>query len=154
MKVVNFRRLSIAVLSIAFFFVAIMISSDVFSFGIIRGQSMEPKIWEGDFILIKKISATEVRVGDIIAYDISDKKYVHEVTDIRTEPEQIIFKTNCDPPALNYEHIASSSSLIGEVIYVIPKIGLPIVYMELFIFTAGVFVIVTMIWSWARYLVK
>lgn len=154
MKVENFRLFSVAVLSIALIFVAVMISSDTFSFGIIRGQSMEPKIKEGDFILIKKISATDVVVGDIIAYDISDKKYVHEVTDISTGPEQIIFKTNCDPPDLSYEHIASSSSLIGEVIYVIPKIGLPIVYMELFIFAAGGFVIVSMIWSWARYLVK
>jgi len=154
MKVKHFRIFSIAILAIALIFVAVTMSSENFSFGIIRGQSMEPKIKEGDFILIKKISATDVVVGDIIAYDISDKKYVHEVTDISTEPEQIIFKTNCDPLDLGYDYVASSSSLIGEVIYVIPKIGLPIVYMELFIFVAGGVVILSMIWSWARYLVK
>jgi len=153
MKVKAFALTILISLTIALLFLFAVMSFEAYSFGIISGQSMEPKIQEGDLILIKKISAKDVRIGDVIAYDVNGKKYVHEVIDIKVSSDQVAFKTNCDPADLIYGYIASSKGLIGEVVYVIPKIGLPIVYMELFIFAAGGVIILSMIWSWARYLV-
>ena len=103
------------------------------------GTSMEPELQAGNLILIKEISPSEVKVGDIIAYNVPAmvREYynyplvvVHRVTEVRTTELGIAFRTKGDNTAGEDPFIVLAQDLRGQVSKQIPYLGFPLLFLH------------------------
>lgn len=103
-----------------------------FSFGFfgyrpafVPSHSMEPLINQGDVVLIGPVHANNVRVGDIVMYQLSNRQRVlHRVKQItlsQSGTREFIFKgDNNNAPDL---YPVTDSQLVGRYLGKVPKIG-------------------------------
>lgn len=106
----------------------------------VAGASMEPTYEAGDLIIVGAKDASEVKVGDIIVYNIPlmVREYygyptvvahrVIEVNDANTV-YGVVFRTKGDN-ASEDPFTVRPSDLRGEVTRVIPKVGIPILFLQ------------------------
>lgn len=83
--------------------------------------SMSPKYEAGDILLIKKISADKIEIGDVITFISSDPKIkgsmnTHRVVGITLDKEQLCFITKGDANPENDEYPVYESDLVGRVV--------------------------------------
>ncbi len=103
-----------------------------FSFGFfgfrpafVPSHSMEPKIDQGDIVLVGPMDADSVKVGDIVLYELPNRQRVlHRLTEIRTGESggtEYIFKGDNN----NTEDLmpVKSEQFIGKYIGRVPKVG-------------------------------
>lgn len=89
---------------------------------LLSGPSMRPGLWAGDVVIVKKVPADSIQVGDIIKYQQLERHVVHRVVEINREGKSIIFITqgdnvdSPDPPVMQEQ-------LVGKVVLVLPKVG-------------------------------
>lgn len=97
--------------------------------GIMSG-SMYPEIKIGDAVLIKKCSPNDIKVQDIIEYQMDGYTVIHRVIEIYQEDGEFFFITkgdsNDDPDRIPVRE----SQLIGRAIYKIPYIAIPAVWLR------------------------
>ncbi len=91
---------------------------------VIASGSMEPNINIGDIVLMKSTSIDSVHIGDVIAYTISNRIVVHRVVEILNESNKIYIKTKGDANKEADPELVTDKMFLGEIIYVIPKVGL------------------------------
>lgn len=96
---------------------------------VIATGSMEPLIKPGDVILVKKISGEDAKAGDIIHFRLKKVYVAHRVVSVNDKPEKS-YKTKGDNNATPDSKSVLSSQVKGKVIYVVPKIGLPTLYVK------------------------
>ena len=103
------------------------------------GTSMEPELHAGDLILIKEISPSEVKVGDIIVYNVPAmvREYyeyplvvVHRVTEIRTTELGTAFRTKGDNTAGEDPFTVRAQDLRGQVSQQIRYLGFPLLFLH------------------------
>jgi len=103
------------------------------------GTSMEPELHAGDLILIKEISPPEVKVGDIIVYNVPAvvREYyeyplvvVHRVTEIITTELGTAFRTKGDNTAGEDPFTVRAQDLRGQVSQQIPYLGFPLLFLH------------------------
>jgi len=104
---------------------------------VVEGHSMEPTLYEGDILIVKKVDPEKIQIGDIIVFNPStwpphirpNKPVVHRVVDIKynEENDQYLYLTKGDnnvtnpvpdPAWVPYEDV------YGVVIFIIPRVGI------------------------------
>lgn len=92
---------------------------------VIATGSMEPVIHAGDMVLVQRIDARNLQVGDIIQFK-SDQVFIfHRVVEIVKEKREIKYKTKGDNNSSEDAELVKVENIKGRVIYTIPKVGYP-----------------------------
>ena len=98
---------------------------------VILTGSMEKAIMPGDVILVRKVDAESIRVGDIILFDGGDKLPIaHRVIEITEDETGRQFITKGDNNISKDSEPCHESQLRGKVVSVVPKIGVPVLYIR------------------------
>lgn len=99
------------------------------SFIVITG-SMEPNINIGDFIISKKVSQNELKVGDVITFRLSDEQdtITHRIINIIDKDEKKLYQTKGDNNDTPDKELIDYEKIVGRVSFRIPKIGKYISY--------------------------
>ncbi len=126
------RLATIALLIIVFYFVWTYVITAALGvdtpFMVVVSRSMEPTINVNDIIVVKSIDPKQIEVGDIIVFENPmgrDIPIVHRVVDKVSLPNGLIgFVTKGDNNPVNDPWVVSEELVIGEVIFVIPQIGI------------------------------
>lgn len=93
---------------------------------VIATGSMEPLIKPGDVIIVKKVDADEIKVGDIVQFQSENILISHRVIDVMmNEEKKKSFKTKGDNNSIPDNSLVSSEFVKGKIVYVVPKIGWP-----------------------------
>ena len=101
-----------------------------------RGHSMQPLVNEGDILVFQGVSPEELRVGDIIFFevplemrDILPERITHRIIEVNQDSNGIFFRTQGDnAPPDTYE--VRSDSVIGKNIAIIPYLGIIFIYLQ------------------------
>ena len=91
--------------------------------------SMEPNIYIGDIVVIKKCSPKKIEVNDIIEYQVRNNSIIHRVIDIKEQDGKLSFVTKGDNNNKIDSNIVKESQIIGKVIYRVKYLGYPAVWM-------------------------
>ncbi len=95
------------------------------SFTVLSG-SMEPAISTGDVILVKKISPTDARIGDVVTFRSPDeptKIITHRVRSIQVADGVVRFVTRGDANTGAERWQVAGNGQIGKVAVHVPKLG-------------------------------
>ncbi len=85
-------------------------------------ESMEPTYYKGDMIIVQ--GEKNFSVGDIIVFDVSDKKFpiIHRVIKINADGT-LETKGDNNSMQLTFEHNIDSSKVHGKAVFKIPLLG-------------------------------
>ncbi len=108
----------------------IWFSSGVFAIypSVIATGSMEPMIYPGDVILVRKINEeniTHLKEGDVIQFQRNDILISHRIVDIVTTDGQTRYRTKGDNNSCEDSDLVLQENVRGIIKQVIPKIGWP-----------------------------
>lgn len=93
---------------------------------------MEPILSVGDVAVIKKCNPNNVEIGDIIEYKMEGYTVIHRIINIYQEKGEIFFITKGDNNEDPDKMPVSENQLIGRVVFKIPYIGLPSIWLNNF----------------------
>ncbi|MDU2673350.1 MAG: signal peptidase I [Clostridium sp.] len=106
---------------------------EIYPTAIVTG-SMEPVIYPGDVVLVNKLSSIEevenLQVGDIIQFKREDIIINHRITEIIDKDGQLLFRTKGDNNSTEDTRLVKVDELKGEIVKVIPKIGLITMFLK------------------------
>ena len=97
--------------------------------GIATG-SMKPTINVGDLVVIKKCNANDVNENDIIEYQREDFSVIHRVVEKYQKDGEIFFITKGDNNNHADSDPVSEQKLKGKVIFKIPYLALPTIWLD------------------------
>lgn len=92
-------------------------------FDTVLSGSMEPALPIGSVVAIKPVEATDISVGDIIAYNSGETLITHRVLEITNERDDSLFVTKGDANEEADTSLVSASSLVGKVVFDVPYLG-------------------------------
>ena len=92
---------------------------------VILTGSMKPLITEGDILIIKKCDIEDVTTGDIIEFNVNNKKIVHRVVNKKTNKKQILLTTKGDNNKSIDKDIVTKDNLTGCYSFKIKYLGYP-----------------------------
>jgi signal peptidase I len=95
------------------------------SFTVLSG-SMEPVISTGDVIVVKRISASDARIGDVVSFRLPEdpnRILSHRVTRIRAAGGSVAFVTQGDANTGVERWEVPTNGTIGRVEFHVPKLG-------------------------------
>ena len=119
---------------------------------VIVSGSMEPTISLGDIAIVKKIrNASQVGLGDIIAFKFGDEVVMHRIVAIEQESNIPVFVTKGDANRDIDPWVVEPDKIIGKVVYVIPKLGIPLIYALMYLnnpFTILGIVVVVLLYTY------
>lgn len=93
----------------------------------IGSSSMSPNIDKGDIVIIKKVKASKVEKGDILAYNHNNKIIVHRVVKIMIVENKFYFITKGDSNNANDAYVVSEEQIVGITSFKIKYLGMPTV---------------------------
>ena len=101
-----------------------------------QGRSMQPLINEGDILLFQGVPAEEIKVGDIILFEVPPEMMdllpsliTHRVTDVIQDHRGIHFRTKGDN-ALPDTYEVPSDKVFGVNVAILPYLGLVFLYVQ------------------------
>lgn len=102
---------------------------------VIATGSMEPMIMPGDVILINKISNMEginlLKVGDVMQFKRGSILITHRIVEImESEKEEIRYRTKGDNNSGADAELVKPEDVKGTIVYVVPKIGWPTLFIK------------------------
>lgn len=97
--------------------------------------SMEPGIFPGDAVLIKKLSDEKeiysLKAGDVINFKRDNITITHRILEVRTdEAGNVSFQTKGDNNKSADADLVSPNDIKGTIVTVMPKAGKPILFMK------------------------
>lgn len=90
--------------------------------------SMTPAINIGDVAIIKKCNPNNLKVGDIIEYQMPDFTVVHRIVEIKQENGKFYFTTKGDNNSSNDKNLVTEEQLIGKCLFKIKYLGYPAIW--------------------------
>lgn len=129
----TFGRYGAYVVTSSIIFILIYFNSGYFAHVSIAvaSDSMYPVIKKGDVVIIKKVNKEEkIDPNNIIAYKYSDVIIVHRVEKIKTVDGEYYYYTKGDANVLADDWIVDKNSIIGKVVFRIPYIGIPTIWLR------------------------
>lgn len=102
---------------------------------IVLTGSMEPLIYPGDMVLIRKITKEEeiydLKIGDILNFSRDTYTISHRIIDIKTdEAGNISFQTKGDNNPKKDKELVVPNDIKGIIVYNLPKVGTPILWLR------------------------
>ncbi len=108
--------------------IALSLTNQVF-LAVVEGRSMEPLLQTGDIVIVYKVSASDLRLNDIVVYEKSDGSLViHRIVSIRNSSNYVIIIAKGDnnmfpdPPIIANQVIGKVLDVNGVAIK-IPILG-------------------------------
>lgn len=92
--------------------------------------SMFPELKIGDLALIEKCTANDIELQDIIEYQMEGHTIIHRVIDIYQEEGEFYFITKGDNNNSKDSKPVREDQLIGKVIYKVPYVALPTIWIH------------------------
>lgn len=92
--------------------------------------SMVPELNVGDLTFIKKCTANDVKVQDIIEYQMDGYTVIHRIKNIYQEDGEFFFITKGDNNDSEDKIPVREEQLIGKVIFKIPYVALPTIWIH------------------------
>lgn len=89
---------------------------------LISGISMEPAIKPGDIVITREVTASEIKLGDVVLFSDGARSILHRVVEIQIEDGDSVFFTQGDNVAKRDEPW-QAHQLKGKLVMVIPKLG-------------------------------
>lgn len=89
---------------------------------IISTNSMSPTINKYDVVVSKSVKQNELKVGDVITYQINDEVITHRISRIE-EQDKIYYYTKGDNNVDEDKRKITFNDIKGKEIYIIPKFG-------------------------------
>lgn len=91
---------------------------------LVGSGSMTPVLRTGDVVIVAKVPASAVRVGDIIEYRKDENtNIVHRVINIDNSSGTETFTTKGDANSAEDENPVLAQNVVGKVVFDIPKVG-------------------------------
>lgn len=90
---------------------------------VIVSGSMSPGIKKGDIVLVKRISASQASVGDIIQFRRGMVSITHRIIDVTVNEGMRTFRTKGDANEIPDHDPVLPEQVAGKVIFVVPKAG-------------------------------
>jgi signal peptidase len=116
----------VIMINLAFTYVPPLNKYDLFA---IKTDSMDPVIAPGDVVITKEINPEDIKVGDIVAFNVDitndgiDDVVVHYIAEINTYNNELIFKTKPHVSDLQDRWTIEEQDLIGIYEYQVNNIG-------------------------------
>lgn len=116
--------------------IIVFLNSNIFRFWMVMvaSGSMEPTIKIGDAVLIDKSyqkNIDKLQIGDILAFNVGKKIYVHRIIDIQNEKGNYSIKTKGDREGQSVDNWSvTNKDIIGVVKLKIKYIGYPTVWLS------------------------
>lgn len=120
---------------IVFFVIIISLITGLFKHELvaIMTNSMEPAYKRGDAVIITKKKAKDIKVGEVLAFDMGDGIVTHRVIKINKEGNSYTFITKGDANIFADKYEIKNKNVIGTVDYILKYSGYPtILVRELF----------------------
>lgn len=92
---------------------------------------MQNEIMIGDVVIIKKCTANDVNVGDIIEYQMEGYTVIHRVIEKTQRKGEFYFVTKGDNNETADKKEVTEDQLIGKVIFKVRYIGYPAIWLHL-----------------------
>ena len=112
----------IALLAPALIYVAPFLVGGSFS-SVVMSGSMEPAIPVGSIVIVKRVDAEDVKVGDVIAFQRGESKTIHRVVEKAFEDDSFHFKTKGDANEDPDPWIVRPEQVRGGLLLTIPYYG-------------------------------
>jgi len=90
---------------------------------VILSGSMEPSIRPGDLVIIRRCGIDEIKIGDIIEYNVDEYNVIHRVVDINQKSGKINLVTKGDANESIDKIPVTNEVVVGRVEYIVPYIG-------------------------------
>lgn len=90
----------------------------------IMSGSMEPLVYAGDVVIIRKENASAIKTGDIVQYWATDLYVIHRVINIYQDNGETLYITKGDNNNVRDSKPVTAAQIRGKVIATIPKLGL------------------------------
>lgn len=125
----------IRILIVSVLFIVIGLTCGFFKYQliVIASGSMEPIIYRGDTVLVKKLKKEEInklQIGDIIVFKKENKIIVHRIYNIIETGNEKFIKTKGDNNKTPDNYLVELSDVIGTTDKVIKYIGYPTVWLS------------------------
>lgn len=113
---------------------------------VVLSGSMLPEIQINDVVVTKKITDSDLKIGDVITFSSTDSRFVgtiitHRIIDKQCFNGICTFQTKGDNNTIIDEALVQSNNIYGKVIYKIPKLG----YLQVFLAQRGGWIIVILL---------
>ena len=96
----------------------------------IVSESMEPTFYKNDLAIVKSCNTEELKVGDIITFKQEDRVISHRISEIVKEKGEEQFVTKGDNNEVADIEPVDTQNIYGKVVFVIPKIGKIVNYIQ------------------------
>lgn len=96
-------------------------------FAVVEGTSMLPTYQDKDLVILKGVSPSEIKLGDVIVYHKPhdyDNLIIHRVIEVTTSGGQIFFRAKGDNNVGPDLWLIPADQVVGKVIFQAPAIGL------------------------------
>jgi len=122
------RRALVIVSAIA---IAFFISGGIFAFTPLvglriahtNGISMEPTHRQGDVVLIKEVSADDLKVGDVVVFDALGQQIMHRIVEMRVESGGELYVVTQGDNVATPDFPVPASQVNGKLVAEVPLLG-------------------------------
>lgn len=97
---------------------------------VVATGSMEPIMYAGDMVLVKRVNVKDLKVGDIVQYKKDNVFIFHRIIEIIEEIEGTFYRTKGDNNSVPDSELVKPESVRGIVFYTVPKIGWPTLWLK------------------------
>ena len=98
----------------------------------VASGSMVPVYEKGDAVIYEKVSADDLQIGDILAFQKSKIIVTHRIVEIRDNSIKKVFITKGDANNGVDSYEVEASDVLGKVVYKVKYIGYPTVWINEF----------------------
>lgn len=95
---------------------------------VILTGSMEPVIYAGDVVLVRRNDIENLQVGDVIQFSSGNDYVFHRIIAIVEEDGRLLYQTKGDNNSAEDAELVEAEKIQGRMIEVIPKIGYPALF--------------------------
>ena len=96
----------------------------------IVSESMEPTFYKDDLAVVRSCNVEELKKGDIITFKQEDRIISHRISEITEKKGEIKFITKGDNNEVEDLKPVDMQNIYGKVVFVIPKIGRIVNYIQ------------------------
>ena len=98
----------------------------------IATASMHPQLRVGDLVIIEKCTANDVKISDIIEYQMDGYTVIHRIVNIYQEKGEFFLITKGDNNESEDKLPVREDQLLGKALFKIPYIALPTIWLHNF----------------------
>ena len=111
----------------------------------IVSESMEPTFYKDDLAIVKSYYYEELQKGDIITFKQDDRIISHRISKIVNNKNEKQFITKGDNNKVEDIESVNTQDIFGKVVYVIPKIGKIVNYIQNVTGFINIFILIVII---------